>query len=109
MKETEVRALFLLADIPVNSIHKIENEYWPDHPDYNQVKKDNPWWIVITNGSVIKIGWRKRVINIDWTNAPWRFEITKDDVTKESNYVHAWSFVKALEYLTNLSREMKKK
>jgi hypothetical protein len=62
------------------------------HPD--------PWWLVRTPAGLVQIGWRKRVINIDWSDTDVRTVVTSDDVTKTETYVHAWSEAKALEYLS---------
>lgn len=102
MNEEQARALFVLAGIPVTKLHKLENKYWPEHPDYDDVRRRSPWWLVQTPAGPIEIGWRKRVISINWEDTPARQVITTDDVTKGDTYVHAWSYVKALEYLTAL-------
>lgn len=64
-----------------------------------------PWFIVTTPMGRIKIGWRKRVINIDWSDAKARVrgeELTADDVTKGADYIHAYGYEKAKEYLAKL-------
>lgn len=65
MTEDHVRAIFLLAGLSVHKLHKLANQYWPDHPDYAEVRRENPWWLVATDAGLVKIGWRKRVISID--------------------------------------------
>lgn len=65
-----------------------------------------PWFKVTTGCGPIKIGWRKRVINIDWAES----EITarandlfpNEDVTKGSSYIHAWGYEKAQGYIDKL-------
>jgi hypothetical protein len=69
-----------------------------------------PWFKVYTKFGIINIGWRKRVINIDWkgldVNPSLREEIlslfTEEDVTKGDNNIHAWGWEKAEEYLTKI-------
>ncbi len=100
MNEQQVRALFLLAGLEVLRLHELANDYWPE--SYVELRKASPWWLVETPFGLIKIGWRKRVISIDWTSTPLRKIITPDDVTKSDETVHAWSYAKALEYLTSL-------
>lgn len=67
----------------------IPNEYMGDDPE--------PWFLAETQTVTFKFGWRKRVINLDWSAwengpdgrhfAPFRgFEVTKD---KRS--IHAWN------------------
>jgi hypothetical protein len=64
-----------------------------------------PWWLIKTEFGLIMIGWRKRVINIDWSDTPGRPSgntLTADDTTKDTTVIHAWSELKAIEYLTAL-------
>lgn len=70
------------------------------------------WLIVTTKVGHIKIGWRKRVINIDWsktTNKTPGDELFKEEETTKGGgyednkcYVHAWSLEKAKEYLKKI-------
>lgn len=94
------KALFLLAGIEVTSCHEIANKYWPK--SYTQVREENPWALMMTDFGPVVIGWRKRVISIDWTDTNIRCDVTQDDVTKTDSLVHAWGYIKALEYLTSL-------
>jgi hypothetical protein len=100
MKYNEVIALTVLSGIDHDGIHKTPNRYWPDHANYDDMREKYPWWVVhVKGGGVITIGWRKRVICIDWSMTNRRGIITEDDVTKDDTQVHAWTMVKALEYL----------
>lgn len=62
-----------------------------------------PWFIVTTKVGPITIGWRKRVIVVDWSKS----DVTKDawdlfgkeDTTKEGRMIHAWGYDKAKEYV----------
>jgi hypothetical protein len=103
VKEEQARGLFAVAGIPVSRMWKLENGYWPDGEHYDQVRKENPWWLVKTPDGMIAIGWRKRVIQIDWADTPIRMTVTEDDVTKSETMVHAYSYGKALEYLAALA------
>lgn len=102
MTKEQMLALFLLAGIRVDNQDELPNEYWPRVPDYQQLRDESPWWLVHTEFGMVKIGWRKRVISIDWQRTAVRVVVTEDDVTKDDRGVHAWSYVKALEYLTAL-------
>lgn len=116
--EEQVRALFTLADIKILTLWKLPNGYWPevapddwnDHSQvntflrYQRLRVDSPWWLVKTNFGLIKIGWRKRVLNIDWSDTEIRVIVTEDDVTKDKTLVHAWTQLKAVEYLTELKK-----
>lgn len=63
------------------------------------------WFSVKTEFGVIKIGWRKRVINIDWSETEKDLEtFFQDEVTKGKYFIHAWEYAKALQYLTTLRK-----
>ena len=67
-----------------------------------------PSWLVKTPCGLIEIGWRKRVISIDWSDTPIRVIVTTDDTTKTDTSVHAWTEVAAMTYLEALGREMER-
>jgi hypothetical protein len=96
--EAQVRAMFLLANIDVIAVESIDNEYSPSLID------TLPWWKVQTPFGMIKLGNRKRVISIDWTDTDVRHVVTEDHVTKTDCIVHAWSVGKAVNYLTEVQR-----
>jgi len=106
--EEVVKALFVIANIPVRSVYKIENQYWPDNDHYNDVRKGSPWFLVHIDEGIVRIGWRKRVMSIDWTGTPIKAILTEDDVTKDEQMVHAWNYPKAVEYLQQFAREIYK-
>ena len=103
MTEETLRALLHLSEVPFKNYYKIANLYWPDGPEFDTIRREQPWWLVWTPSGTIQMGWRKRVISIDWSDTTARTIVTKDDVTKQDTYVHAWSYAKAVEYLTALS------
>lgn len=116
MNEEKMRALFLLSGFEISSVYELANEYWPVCEEYSDIRRKSPWWLVNTEFGLIKLGWRKRVIEIDWKDTPYRSGIskfnddrdkfipvlTKDEVTKTETYVHAWSYGKAVDYLSTL-------
>ncbi|MCA8938234.1 MAG: hypothetical protein KDB07_00370 [Planctomycetes bacterium] len=55
---------------------------------------------------MVRIGWRKRVVEIDWSDTPVRRLVGKDDVTKTETLIHAWSVGKVVEYLSELASEL---
>ena len=65
-----------------------------------------PWYIVTTRVGHIKIGWRKSVINIDWSrtvNTKTAKELfPKEEVTKGDKYIHAWSIKDAKRYIETI-------
>lgn len=65
-----------------------------------------PWFIVLTPVGKIKIGWRKRVLQIEW-NETKGTKISSElfqseDVTKEEKMIHAWSYVDAKRYIETI-------
>src|SRR5579859_941724 len=118
MTEDQVKAVFLLSGLETTQFYKIENEYWPKA--YVKEREETPWWLVKTEFGLIKIGWRKRVINIDWTdtgliidanaNRDYEFHklpITRDDVTMWEHGVHAYGYGRAADYLNELKLRLK--
>ncbi len=75
----------------------IPNEYCPC--DYCP-----PWFIAETPWGKIKIGWRKRVIQIEWKDTQLDLGelFATEEVTKNSWFIHAWGEEKAKEYLSKL-------
>lgn len=102
MKREHTIALFEMAGFEVKSVHELPNGYWPDA--YVELRRDNPWWLIETEIGLVKIGWRKRVISIDWSATPYRIVVTEKDVTKDETMVHAWSYTDALACLCSLKR-----
>jgi hypothetical protein len=119
MNESEMKAIFLLAGFDIESAYQLANEYWPDCDEYADIRRNSPWWLVKTEYGLIKIGWRKRVINIDWSDTPYRAGVsefadgrdigilTTDDVTKTETIVHAYGNGKAVQYLSRLHLKLK--
>lgn len=90
------QSLFELAGFEPSVFTAIPNGYWGEGKWYA-----TPWYKVETPFGVIRIGWRKRVINIDWgaTGKDFKVFFHKEDVTKWEHGIHAWGFAKAAEYL----------
>lgn len=90
-------ALFLLAGIDVLRKYEIPNGYWPEA--YTGMRKRHPWRLMVTPIGEVVVGWRKRVISIDWSATSVRAIVTDDNVTKSDTHVHAYGYVDALRYL----------
>jgi hypothetical protein len=90
---SKLLSIFMLADLEVLNHWDIKNEYRGDKAD---------WLLVETKLGMIKIGWIHRVINIDWKATGIKMTVS-DDVTKNEYHCHAWSYVKAIEYITQLT------
>jgi len=82
-------------------IEEIPNGYCSDY-----CCRHLPWFIITTSIGRFKIGWRKRVINIDWNKTVGTKEAKEifpnEDVTKGIKYIHAWSIEKAREYVSTI-------
>lgn len=65
-----------------------------------------PWFMVTTEVGRFKIGWRKRVINIDWSETVGTKTaeelFSAENVTKGEKYIHAWSLDDAKRYITEI-------
>ncbi len=75
------------------------------HPNgYCPCEHCEPWAHMITEIGEIEIGWRKRVIHIDWKKTGCQFpDLFKgQDVTQWATGIHAWGRDKAIEYLHRL-------
>jgi hypothetical protein len=100
------REIFEKAGFKEIRLTETPNQYCP-------CEKCAPWYHVATKFGTFLIGWRKRVINIDWSNViktlKQRKKLPKksiaslfngENVTKGSDSIHAWGKEKAVEYLT---------
>jgi len=68
-----------------------------------------PWFVITSEIGHITIGWRKRVINIKWSECLIKsgVDIFKhEDVTVGQNYIHAWSYADATRYLKTLKENL---
>ena len=73
--------------------------------------KHLPWFVVTTPVGPITIGWRKRVIEINWNEVPLAqssgYLFPNEDVTKDDKMIHAWSLEKAKEYIAAIIASVK--
>lgn len=71
--------------------------------EYGSLSYRGPWYKVRTDQQAqFRIGWRKRVIEVDWTDTSFRSDISNGDgVTKNDHLIHA-DPEKLAEYLTRL-------
>lgn len=99
---TELTELFKSAGFNTIHIEIIGNQYCSDACCYKY-----PWIIVTTKKGRIKLGWRKRVMNLDWSESDIKAigtELFKDEkTTTGEHYIHCWGKDKAIEYLKKLN------
>lgn len=90
----------LLSEAGYNG-HVIINEI-PNQYDSNS-SYSRPWASCRLRTGTLVLGWRKRVIHIDWSGIEGKPDLqmlfASEEVTKEPTFVHAWSREKAIEYL----------
>ena len=89
--------MFKDAHFPPGYITAIRNGYWGETCELSAL----PWYEYRCEIGTVSIGWRKRVISIAWEAIPGRLAPieVEDNVTKGTNFIHAWGLEKALEYL----------
>lgn len=93
----------------------VPNEYWgPESP----WSVGDPWFRVTTTVGHFTVGWRKRVIHLDWKNTVLRSRnvegraarpppsgqevFPNEDVTRWETGIHAWGYDKLTEYVQTL-------
>ncbi len=104
------RSVFADADFKEVTLKAIPNEYLGADATV-------PWYLVETEVGLIKIGWRKRVTYVGWGEdgedmrnqnqlGGWDVNLLrlfrKEEVTKGSGFIHAWSREKVVEYLSKI-------
>ena len=95
------REVFVAADLAPIHVREIDNEYCGPLCCPHRV-----WLYVTTRVGPIKVGWRKRVIVVDWT--PSDVEATAYDLfcfeetTKGHKDIHAHGYEKMAEYLARI-------
>ena len=97
-QRAEILALFGNKTI---FVEEIPNEYCDCYRC-----KQLPWFLITTKKGRIKIGWRKRVIYIDWNESTIKETAEElfpgEDTTKYDKVIHAWGYEKAREYIDKL-------
>lgn len=79
-------------------VEEVENGYCKDW-----CCRHLPWFVITTTIGRFKIGWRKRVIAIDWSEtvgtATSEDLFSGEDTTKSGKSIHAWSLEAARRYI----------
>lgn len=102
-REWEFRLMFLLAGFDYFTLDAVSNRY-------GEAEYGGPWFEVSTSVGRILIGWRRRVINIDWSATGQHLLYLFDDVddTKDHTYIHAWRPEQVIDYLRRIREELSK-
>ncbi len=106
-KELQKKNILSLFEASSVYVKEIPNEY------YSAWSYRSPWFLITTCYGVIKVGWRKRVLVIDWKDSDIKVfaeDLFKDEKTTKGDYmIHAWSYEDAKKYIDALFRyEFKK-
>lgn len=97
------------AGVEIAILHPVANQYCP-------CELCSSWFVVETPHTPtsdglkgLTIGWRKRVINIQLDHPAINFSklFPDEDVTKGDNFIHAWGYKKAEEYLRKIFDALK--
>lgn len=92
------------------SFVEIKNEYCPPHLDGSEcsICSQLPWLFVHTGLGTFKVGWRKRVISLEWSNTIVNRSAESlfpaENTTRWETGIHAWGYNKLEEYLTILRK-----
>jgi hypothetical protein len=83
------------------TLTSIPNEYCP-------CDNCGPWFTAQMPFGTLKLGWRKRVINIDWSDTGLDLQdlFINESTTKGAHFIHAWGVKKAVEYLQLIVKHM---
>ena len=100
-REEVITKLKSLFKSPVYS-KEVPNEYW----NSDAMSYKSPWLMVTTKHGLIRVGWRKRVIEIDWSTSDIKSTaqelFPEENVTKNGRLIHAWSYNDADRYLDRI-------
>jgi hypothetical protein len=88
-------------------VEMLEKSGWGDSEliaipnEYSTYEKFEPWFLVKHPLGTLKIGWRKRVLQIDWsgTGIPIFDEFRDEKTTHNTTFIHAHNLEKAADYL----------
>lgn len=111
------RNIFSEAGLTPVYMQELPNGYCPEG---GWCCLDDPWFKITTTFGHITIGWRKSVINLDWSESDLKKSgadlFPNEDVTKGGQYsdnnkhfIHCWGDKKAIEYLKVLKAAVEAK
>jgi hypothetical protein len=104
ISQKQVESLFELAGFEIRKTYQLNNYYHGGSIRNAPYALASPAWLLQTNYGNITVTPRKRVFDLNWagTGIDLDENLTHDDVTQGSSYVHAWSPAKLAGYLTEL-------
>lgn len=97
-----------IADQKVGLLGCFPSSFIYAKPIKNEYTLNNiyPWYKVTTHIGDIIIGWRKRVINIDWSESEQFLSAAElfpfENVTMGDRHIHVWGYEKAKEYINKI-------
>lgn len=97
----KLMAVALLAGLEYTEVHKLPNAYWPNSPD--------PWLLFVCDGGTVTMGWRKRVLHVEWTIGD-ADAIEDEDlkwISHASRFFHAWDWIQAVRFLSRVVDQLK--
>ena len=98
------RRCFTEADIAPIYVKEIDNEYCGPMCCPHRV-----WLLVYTQAGPIKVGWRKSVMELNWSHSQITRSVeavfASENVTKGDRMIHTWGYDKLTEYLRRLFEE----
>lgn len=81
----------------------VRNQYHLEDSAYGQM---HPWFDVTTKRGIFLVGWRKRVINLDWSRTDIKTDgnvlFADQQVTKDKTYIHAYGYERCKGYVDQL-------
>ncbi len=97
----EIAGIYQAAGVGAVYMESLPNGYCKDPCCLNR-----PWFRVTSSIGHIVIGWRKRVLSIDWKDSTVKATgealFPGEDVTRWETGIHAWGAEKAAEYVRRL-------
>lgn len=105
MKESTLALRGILQIVGIQGIvDEIPDQYWPETPNYDDVRA--PWLRITTARGSIVIGWRKKVIEINWKDSTIAVHgkdvVHENGITHSERMCHAWGYEQAIECLQRL-------
>lgn len=99
---------FFSLVIELAGFKALETTIRPTANRYGSEDYHGPWFEVKTEFGTIVIGWRKRVIAIDWSATGRDLLHLFDDITgtKGERDIHAWTYAEAIDYLGRIHQAL---